>query len=50
MKSMVQGYTDAGAKYGIKVLTANTNNDQAKETELIQTYIAQGVNGIAIAP
>jgi len=50
MKSMVQGYEDAGAKYGIKVLTANTNNDQAKEAELIQTYIAQGVNGIAIAP
>jgi simple sugar transport system substrate-binding protein/ribose transport system substrate-binding protein len=50
MKSMVQGYEDAGAKYGIKVLTANTNNDQSKETELIQTYIAQGVSGIAIAP
>jgi simple sugar transport system substrate-binding protein/ribose transport system substrate-binding protein len=50
MKSMVQGYTDAGAKYGIKILTANTDNDQAKEAELIQTYIAQGVNGIAIAP
>jgi simple sugar transport system substrate-binding protein/ribose transport system substrate-binding protein len=50
MKSMVKGYEDAGAKYGIKVLTANTNNDQAKETELIQTYIAQGVSGIAIAP
>lgn len=50
MKSMTQGYEDAGAKYGIKVLTANTNNDQAKEAELIQTYIAQGVNGIAIAP
>jgi len=50
MKTMVQGYEDAGAKYGIKVLTANTNNDQAKETELIQTYMAQGVSGIAIAP
>jgi simple sugar transport system substrate-binding protein/ribose transport system substrate-binding protein len=50
MKSMVQGYQDAGAKYGIKVLTANTNNDQAKEAELIQTYIAQKVSGIAIAP
>jgi len=50
MKSMVQGYEDAGAKYGIKILTANTNNDQAKEAELIQTYIAQGVAGIAIAP
>jgi len=50
MKSMVQGYEDAGAKYGVKIMTANTNNDQAKEAELIQTYIAQGVNGIAIAP
>ncbi|HEY3311626.1 MAG TPA: substrate-binding domain-containing protein, partial [Anaerolineales bacterium] len=50
MKSMVQGYMDAGAKYGIKVVSANTNNDQAKENELIQTYIAQGVSGIAIAP
>jgi simple sugar transport system substrate-binding protein/ribose transport system substrate-binding protein len=50
MKSMVQGYEDAGKEYGIKILTANTNNDQAKEAELIQTYIAQGVNGIAIAP
>ncbi len=50
MKSMVQGYTDAGAKYGIKVVSANTNNDQAKEAELIQTYIAQKVDGIAIAP
>jgi ABC-type sugar transport system substrate-binding protein len=50
MKSMVQGYTDAGAKYGIKVVTANTNNDQANEADLIQTYIAQKVDGIAIAP
>ena len=50
MKSMVQGYEDAGAEYGIKILTANTNNDQAKEAELIQTYIAQNVSGIAIAP
>ena len=50
MKTMVKGYEDAGAKYGIKVVTANTNNDQAKETELIQTYMAQGVSGIAIAP
>jgi ABC-type sugar transport system substrate-binding protein len=50
MQTMVKGYEDAGAKYGIKVVTANTNNDQAKETELIQTYMAQGVSGIAIAP
>ena len=50
MNSMVQGMKDAGTKYGVTVLTANTNNDQSKEAELIQTYIAQGVNGIAIAP
>jgi len=50
MNTLTKGYTDAGAKYGVKVLTANTNNDQAKEAELIQTYISQGVNGIAIAP
>jgi ABC-type sugar transport system substrate-binding protein len=50
MNSMLQGMKDAGAKAGVKVVTANTNNDQAKETELIQTYISQGVAGIAIAP
>ena len=50
MNTLTKGYTDAGAKYGVKVLTANTNNDQAKEAELIQTYVSQGVNGIAIAP
>ena len=50
MNTLTKGYTDAGAKYGVKVVTANTNNDQAKEAELIQTYISQGVSGIAIAP
>jgi simple sugar transport system substrate-binding protein/ribose transport system substrate-binding protein len=50
MNTLTKGYTDAGAKYGVKVLTANTNNDQSTETNLIQTYIAQGVSGIAIAP
>ena len=50
MKSMVEGYQAAGEKYGITILTANTANDQAKEAELIQTYIAQEVDGIAIAP
>jgi ABC-type sugar transport system substrate-binding protein len=50
MKSMVEGFQAAGEKYGIKVLTANTDNDQAKEADLIQTYIAQEVDGIAIAP
>lgn len=50
MKSMVEGFQAAGDKYGIKILTANTDNDQAKEADLIQTYMAQKVDGIAIAP
>ncbi len=50
MKSMVKGFQDAGAKYGIEIMTANTNNDQAQEANLIQTYVAQKVSGIAIAP
>jgi simple sugar transport system substrate-binding protein/ribose transport system substrate-binding protein len=50
MNTLTKGYTDAAAKAGVKILTANTNNDQAKEAELIQTYITQGVNGLAIAP
>ncbi len=33
-----------------QVIIGNSSNDQAKETELINTYISQGVNGIAIAP
>jgi simple sugar transport system substrate-binding protein/ribose transport system substrate-binding protein len=51
MKSMVQGFEDAGKKLGVKqVIVGNSSNDQAKETELINTYMSQGVNGIAIAP
>ncbi len=50
MNMMTQGYMDAAADAGVTVLTDNTNNDQAKETELINTYLAQGVKGVAIAP
>ena len=35
---------------GVKFLSANVNNDQAKETNQINTYVANGVDGIAIAP
>jgi ABC-type sugar transport system substrate-binding protein len=47
---ITQGYLDAGADAGVTVLTDNTNNDQAKETELITTYVSQGVKGLAISP
>ena len=50
MSVMTDGFTDAAADLGVKILTDNTNNDQARETELINTYMAQGVDGIAIAP
>ena len=51
MKTMVAGFQDAGKKLGVKqVIIGNSSNDQARETELINTYISQGVNGIAIAP
>mgnify|MGYP003308498460 CR=1 FL=1 len=50
MNMLTKGYVDAATDAGVKVLTDNTNNDQAKETELINTYLAQGVAGLAIAP
>ena len=43
-------YIDAAKKAGVKCLTANTANDQAKEVELINTYMTQKVDGLAIAP
>ena len=50
MNMLTKGYVDAANDAGVKVLTDNTNNDQAKETELINTYLAQGVDGLAISP
>lgn len=50
MSSLLEGYTAACEEYGVNLLTANTENDQAKESELIETYTNQGVAGIAIAP
>ena len=50
MNMLSKGYRDAAAAAGVEVLTANTNNDQATEVELINTYLTQGVKGIAIAP
>ncbi|MCG2790421.1 MAG: substrate-binding domain-containing protein, partial [Actinomycetia bacterium] len=50
MKLLEAGYIDAAKNAGVKYLTGNTANDQSKEVELINTYIAQKVNGLAIAP
>jgi sugar transport system substrate-binding protein len=51
-KSMLQGFKDAAKKAGVpdaNVMIGNSSNDQAKETELINTYVSEGVNGFVIA-
>lgn len=50
MNMLTKGYEAAAEELGVEILTDNTNNDAAKEVELINTYKAQGVDGIAIAP
>jgi simple sugar transport system substrate-binding protein/ribose transport system substrate-binding protein len=50
MKLLSLGYADAAKEAGFRILQANTNNDQAREAELINTYVDQKVAGIAIAP
>ena len=50
MNMLTEGYVAAAEELGVEILTDNTNNDSAKEVELINTYLAQGVDGLAIAP
>lgn len=50
MKLMLTGFEAAAKEEGVKYVYGNCSNDQAKETELINSYISQGINGIAIAP
>lgn len=49
-KTLSAGYQAAAADLGYEILLANTNNDQSKETEILNTYVAQGVQGVAISP
>jgi simple sugar transport system substrate-binding protein/ribose transport system substrate-binding protein len=50
MKLLTLGYQDAAQAAGVRVLLGNTGNDQAKEAELVNTYVAQEVSGLVIAP
>jgi ABC-type sugar transport system substrate-binding protein len=53
MKTMVRGFQDGATKAGVpaaNILISNSSNDQVKETELINTMVSRGVNGIAITP
>jgi len=44
------GMRDAAKKYDVELLEANSANKPDKEVQLINTYIANNVDAIAIAP
>ena len=48
-KLMSAGYEAAAKDLGYEIQLSNVTNDQMKETELVNTYTAQGVAGIAIS-
>ena len=45
-----KGMTAAAADYGVELLMSNSRNKLDKEIELVNTYIARGVDAIAISP
>lgn len=49
-KLLSAGYQAAADEMGYEIQLTNTNNDQSKETEALNTYVAQGVAGVAISP
>ena len=49
-KLLSAGYQAAADDLGYEIQMTNTNNDQSKETEALNTYVAQGVAGVAISP
>lgn len=49
-KLMSAGYEAAAKDLGYEIQLSNITNDQTKETEIVNTYTAQGVAGIAISP
>lgn len=50
MNALINGMKDACEENGVEFLSSNSNNDQSREVELINTYAGQGVDGICIAP
>lgn len=50
MNALINGMADACEENGVNFVSSNSNNDQAREVELINTYAGQGVDGICIAP
>ncbi len=49
-KLLSAGYQAAADEYGYEIQMTNTNNDQTRETDALNTYLAQGVAGVAILP
>lgn len=50
MRMLTIGYEDAAKEAGVRIMLGNTGGDMAKETELVNTYVAQKVAGLVIAP
>ncbi|MGI6777217.1 MAG: substrate-binding domain-containing protein [Acetivibrionales bacterium] len=50
MRLVQLGYEAAAKDAGVEVALNNTNGDTTKELELINTYVAQGYDGLAICP
>lgn len=50
MKTVQMGMKTETQKLGIDLLDANSDNKLEKESQLIDTYIARGVNAIALSP
>lgn len=50
MKTVQMGMKAASDASGVELLDANSENKLEKETQLIDTYIARGVQAIALAP
>jgi len=50
MNDLTNGMKAAAEELGATILTSNSNNDQSREVELINTYMSQGIDGICIAP
>ena len=50
MKLLQMGYKDTAEASGYEFMPGNTNNDQGKEAELINTYCDQKILALAISP
>jgi sugar transport system substrate-binding protein len=50
MKTIIVGMKDAAKKYNVNLLTANSSNQISKEVQMVNTYVARGVDAICVDP